>query len=166
MREDDKMRAIGLLILLWVSGGLVQGCEMGFAGERMPKELAFELLAGSLYADGGEFTSKGSKVLRNSHDYNNEFIKYSGRTPPEVDFSKNKVLLLDMGFRKSGGYFISVVAVKEFSDTVGVEVLLTKPAENCVVTNAFTNPYQFVRIPTTKEILVSEEVVVKSCRHP
>jgi len=129
-----------------------------------PPEAAFYAIHQGSYTDSGAYTNKQSKVFVDQSAYRTELATYSSATPELIDFTSARVLLVDMGQRNSGGYAIAITSVDVFNDYVTANVVLTKPGTNCMVTQALTNPYQFVVIPTTKEVLISESVVVSNCQ--
>lgn len=59
---------------------------------------------------------------------------------PAVDFTKDMVLVAAAGTRPSGGYSISITDVAESSGSVMVNVTITSPGSNCVVTAVVTSP--------------------------
>lgn len=77
---------------------------------------------------------------------------HSNRTPvpalPEVDFSREMMVVAAMGERSTGGYGILLQRANE--DPAGgivVSVLSTSPGRSCVVTLAFTAPVDIARLP-------------------
>ena len=128
-------------------------------------ELQFVELHRGYYMNGRPYTKKQTKIITSQADYEAELAFYWNETPTSVDFSTGKVLLVDMGMRSNGGYSISVTSVHANTDgfvTANVELL--KPGSRCFTTQALTNPYQFVYIPSLEEILVTETVRVNRCR--
>ncbi len=108
-------------------------------------------------------TKKEIKVISSQGDYAAELANYSSAAPTLVDFSKGNVLLVDMGERLSGGHSVGVTSVDVAEDSVVANIRLVKPGKACNVTLGVTNPYQFVFIPSLKEILVSESLEVTNC---
>jgi hypothetical protein len=96
-------------------------------------------------------------------DYAAELANYTSATPVSVDFTTGKVLLVDMGVRNTGGYSVAVMSVDVGTNSVVANIRLLKPGSGCAVTASITNPYQFVFIPSLKEILVSETLEVVNC---
>jgi hypothetical protein len=118
----------------------------------------------SQHIEYGTYSSKGSKVLVSQNDYEEELLKYSSDSSIALDFSQNKVLLIDMGIRNSGGYSIKINEVVTRNDHVVIYINLIKPSSNCVTTDVFENPYQFVKIETHHtDILVKESLITNNC---
>jgi hypothetical protein len=68
---------------------------------------------------------------------------------PLIDFEREVVLVAAMGSRSSGGYHVKVQAAAAQADRVVVRVVETSPGSGCVVTHAFTEPVDVVRLPRT-----------------
>lgn len=111
----------------------------------------------------GGYTSKGHRVFVTQTDYQNELPNYSGDAPQNIDFEDNRVVLLDLGQRDTGGYGIAVESVADNNDHVLITVVSTVSGQSCMVTPALTNPYQFVKIATDKEILILEKLQGYDC---
>ncbi len=111
----------------------------------------------------GVFTGKGSRVIHNQEEYEELLLAYNEESSNVLDFSEGRMLLVDMGQRNTGGYSINVENVIEHDEYVIANVVLYKPGEYCIVTLAFTNPFKFVWIPSTKEILINESLETYSC---
>lgn len=65
---------------------------------------------------------------------------------PAVDFSRETVLALFMGQRPSGGYSVSVEAMRQVGSEVYVDVRFSEPAPGTMVSQALTSPWTMVRI--------------------
>lgn len=110
------------------------------------------------------FTKKQLRVITSQQEYAATLADYSSEAPQQLDFNAGRVLLVDMGQRATGGFTIEVKSVgQQKRSAVIANVQLTKPGSTCLVTQALTNPYQFVYIPTRKEILVSERLSIFEC---
>lgn len=76
---------------------------------------------------------------------------YEGRTPvpavPEVDFSRESVVLAAMGRRATGGHEVSIPEVRRTEAGLAVTVREVSPGEGCIVTQALTAPAVAVRVP-------------------
>ena len=90
-----------------------------------------------------------------------EYVRFV--TEYTVDFSTKRVVLLDLGQRNTGGYSIATSEIQEFNDHVIVQVTVTKPGSTCAVTQAFTSPFEFIEVQSTKEILFTEQLVITNC---
>ena len=80
-----------------------------------------------------------------------------------LDFTKGNVLLIDMGERPTGGYSFIINEIVNRDNYTSVIITYTILGNNCISTEALTNPYKFVWIESKKEILVSEKLEVKNC---
>jgi len=90
----------------------------------------------------------------------------SGSRPelPRVDFTKYDVLAIFAGSKKTGGYWLEPVGVRDDSGLVVFELNEHYPAPDCVVTQAFTQPYLVVGIPKSdKPIKVEFHLVQYKC---
>jgi hypothetical protein len=65
---------------------------------------------------------------------------------PQVDFSRDTVLALLLGSKPSGGYGVNVVNMTLLDGDVFADVSFTEPAAGAFVTQAFTSPWQLVRV--------------------
>jgi len=144
----------------------IHGCggDTKAASITEPSDIKYTVIHGNSYLDGGmHLTSKGSRVFSSQDAYQNELLNYSSDQPVQVDFTKSKVLLLDMGQKATGGYGIEIEKIADSNDAAIVSVALVEPGSGCLVTQSLTNPYEFIEISTNKEILIEEKLVLKSC---
>lgn len=142
--------------------GLIQGCNYASASSSLGS-IENEVLHESYYNEYGELTSKGSVIIKSQELYDNELSKRSSEPTKTINFDIETILLIDMGRRPSGGYSVELESLIEESDHVIANVILSLPGDSCGVTHALTNPYRFIKIKTSKEILVSETLEFKSC---
>lgn len=77
---------------------------------------------------------------------------------PTVDFSKNFVIGVFSGKQSTGGHTIEVAKVTDIGNIRTVAVALTSPGQNCIVTEALTNPYQIIVVPFTYADLTHEDI--------
>lgn len=117
----------------------------------------------SQYNEYAAETPKTTKVIDNITDYENELYLRSSDQITEVDFSKNSILLVDMGWQKSGGYNVGIQEVVESEESVQVNILYTFPKTSCSNTTAITNPYVFTVVSSKKYILLSEKIKFTDC---
>ncbi|SRR6266851_9303655 len=83
---------------------------------------------------------------------------------PEVDFSKNIVLVASLGCKSSGGYKVEIESIKENQSELSVNVKATDAGSHCAVTAARTNPTIQVLIPqTAKKIKFNISKTVLNC---
>lgn len=125
-------------------------------------DIGFLILHSSERIEDGGFTAKSFKFISNQDSYEIELSKYSNDAPVLIDFSKETVLLLDMGQQTSSGFSIKVSNIKEEDDFVSVTVVTEEPGRGCSVDTSLTNPYQFVKIATKKSIIINELPPIKT----
>lgn len=127
------------------------------------QELTITVLHKADYNIDDSQTVKGFKVLATDTDYRTELARYSVEVPKPIDFSVSRVLISSMGTQISGGFVITVVRAEEYAEKVVVTVELNSPGASCVTTQALSNPYEFVIIPTVKPIEFVESEIVSEC---
>ncbi len=66
--------------------------------------------------------------------------------PPEVDFTRHTVLLVDMGMRNTGGYAVTISSVERKDGKVVATVHSTAPGPGDMVTQALTSPWCMAEI--------------------
>jgi len=142
----------------------LSGCADEAIAEDPLPESEFSELQSGLHTDNDAYTQKQSKVIVSQENYVKELSVYTSVSPENISFSTGKVLLVDMGQRNTGGYSIKVTSVDISENYVVAQVNLMQPGQNCLVTDALTNPYQFVFIPTQKEILITERITLEECQ--
>lgn len=153
------------LALGWTFSALfaITGCMQDSNAESVVAEGSFMVLQSSPVQTGGRTSTKQFKILTDQTSYENELALYSTETASNPDFSEGRVLLLDMGPRRAGGRSIKVTKTEVLVDQLRVSVLTRVPDTNCIVTQAQENPFQFVYVLTTKEIVISETRETYTC---
>ena len=149
-------------LLLMLLTTVLAACTDSAATSPIP-DLPYVELARGTYTETGVSTKKQTKVISSQADYAAELANYTGAAPLAVDFTRGKVLLADMGVRSTGGYSVAVTRAYEDGDAAHAFIVLTLPGAGCAVAQAATNPYQFVFIPSHKEILISERMQRSAC---
>ena len=147
------------VIPLWCQAQTVSGRGHIVHGS----ETLFQELHSGQFIENNRLRSKNIKVLDTAQAYENVLTDYSREAAKPVDFSKGKVLLIDMGQQLTGGYGVRVSAIEEHLSHVVVKIILTTPSSACMLIQALTHPYQFVYIASRKKIVVEEGVSVKDC---
>ena len=93
----------------------------------------------------------------------------AGVTPlparPDIDFSREMVLVAAMGGRNSGGFGILIDDATAFdTDGVAFALRLIEPGSHCVVTAALTSPVDVARLPRRDGIVTfTEQLQVHDC---
>ena len=109
-------------------------------------------------------------MIRSESDWENLRSKVQGPTPkiipkPNVDFSQNSLIGVFAGLKTTGGYSIKVTRVMEDDEKLTVFVEEVSPGKSCLVTQAITFPYQFVKIPrTNKEADFQVQQITRECQ--
>ena len=104
-----------------------------------------------LYQDSNSsFENIGFKVFEDSKDFEDALsmvnkTRQPGLMAPEIDFSKFRVALLQMGSRNSGGYAINVQRVEKTENNIIVYYKNRFPQPGEMVTMALTSPWTMVR---------------------
>lgn len=112
-------------------------------------------------------TRKQVRVITSQQEYAAALGAYTSEAPQSLDFSVGQVLLVDMGPRPSGGFSLQTIWLNErIKGAVRIAVEFSKPGNNCVTAAVITNPYQFVYVPTKREILVTESLNIFDCSLP
>ena len=92
----------------------------------------------------------------------------AGRQPqpplPAVDFPTERVILVALGQRNSGGYEIRIDSVVHFERGSVTYVTATAPGDRCVTTGALTQPVDVIRLsPRVDPIAFQQQAVVRDC---
>jgi len=70
-------------------------------------------------------------------------------SPPLEVFDTRMVIAVFMGARSTGGYGVEITSVDQRKDGLVVNYKTSAPAPGDMVTQAFTQPYHIVSVPTT-----------------
>lgn len=89
----------------------------------------------------------------------------NGPSVPVIDFENQEVLALFDGSHSTGGYAISVTGIDDKGGRRVIMIERTEPGENCSTTNAATNPFILVTVPST-ELTFDHEDTVKTTECP
>jgi hypothetical protein len=68
---------------------------------------------------------------------------------PAVDFTKEMVIAVTMGVKRTGGYAIEIVRVEKTEKLLRIFVKETSPAPGALTIQALTAPFHFVAVPKT-----------------
>jgi PrcB C-terminal len=84
---------------------------------------------------------------------------------PEIDFSREMLIVVGMGERNSGGYDIIVDGVYERDKKLEVDVKSTSPGRACGVPGSITEPADVVRVQKSDYPVVFRETnVTRECK--
>jgi hypothetical protein len=83
--------------------------------------------------------------------------------PPEIDFSKEMVILVAMGRQNTGGYRIQITRVEPIGGKLHISVLKTTPPPGGMSIQVLTAPFEMVAVPKSD---LPPEFVVSSGEKP
>lgn len=133
---------------------LASAAESNFVEEPVieSEDVSFGVLG---HGSVAESVSKRKNYAIYSKEEYEKIWKLTGNTNtmPVVDFKKGYVIAVFAGERPTGGYAISVEKVSDTGNERHVTVLVEKPGEGCVTTQAITSPYQIIRVPFSAAVL-------------
>lgn len=69
--------------------------------------------------------------------------------PPDVDFSRSRVVTVFLGQRPTGGYGLTVGGARLEGDTLVVEVTTRQPGPNAITTQSLTSPFVSIVVDAT-----------------
>jgi PrcB C-terminal len=84
----------------------------------------------------------------------------SAATLPDVDFSKDMVILVTLGRKNTGGYSIRVTSVEPVGNKLLISVRRTSPRPGAMAIQVLTSPFDMVVVP--KSDLAPEFVAVNT----
>ncbi len=116
--------------------------------------IALARIGNLTYAPSDLFPSETTTVVRDQATWQNLWAQINRNlspTPalPEVDFTKNLVVVAAMGTRPRGGYRIEMPSASQNSTGVVIEVMATSPGATCAVPTVITSPVDVAIIPLT-----------------
>jgi hypothetical protein len=83
-------------------------------------------------------------VIRDANGFAQVWSELGAGDRPEVDFSRNVVVVAALGQRPTGGYEIAVSRVAQADGQLSIEVVETTPGPNCITAGAETQPVDMV----------------------
>jgi hypothetical protein len=84
---------------------------------------------------------------------------------PDVDFSRDMVIVVAMGIRSSGGHSIVIESAAADGANVTIHLLMETPGPNCVSTMALTSPVDVARVSRANgEVQFRERTAVRDCQ--
>lgn len=85
-------------------------------------------------------------------------------TPPAVDFSREMLVVVALGERRSGGFGIAVQRVSPRGNGLEIEVLESCPAPGAMVSMGLTQPLEVIRLERQPQAPDFVEVRSPACR--
>ena len=86
-------------------------------------------------------------VIRTQAEWQTFWKTHSTQPAPVVDFSRSVVAGVFLGMRPTGGYGVSIQAVRRTSTGAVVEYLSSTPDKNQMVIQMLTSPFHLIAIP-------------------
>jgi hypothetical protein len=84
---------------------------------------------------------------------------------PEIDFSREMVVVAALGARPSSGYSIIVDRAYERDDRLEIAVRTTSPGKGCMALAVVTAPVDVVRLPKTdRSVVFRETEITHNCK--
>jgi hypothetical protein len=157
-RRSASVTAVIIAVMTLAFAVSMAGCDGPTTGPRVPSNAAAlsvsRVFEGSLSAFRFHtgYTERERLVIRSPEQWSQAWARiiqtYSPRpAAPAVDFDNEVVILVAMGQRPSGGYFIAVEGVYDADGRVFAEVREQSPGAGCITTEALTEPVDAVRVP-------------------
>jgi len=84
-------------------------------------------------------------------------------TRPAVDFSREMLIVVALGERRSGGFGIAVQRVSPRADGLAIEVLESCPAPGAMVSMGLTQPLEVVRLERQPQAPIFLEARSPAC---
>jgi hypothetical protein len=128
-----------------------------------PQTIAFEQLTDP---EGvGTAAEEETRVLIETAE---EYEALFGHAPPaDVDFAGGEVVVFySAGTQPTGGYEASILSITQRGKRLRITTQLVSPGEDCIVTQALTQPYAlatFVMPAGIKRVRFAHEDVVRDC---
>jgi hypothetical protein len=84
---------------------------------------------------------------------------------PDINFSKEMVILAALGSRPTGGYAIFIESIYKRDGRLVIKVSSQSAGKNCMVTQAVTQPLDIVRIPKSgMPVVFIENEIIRECK--
>ncbi|MBU3979022.1 protease inhibitor I42 family protein [Patescibacteria group bacterium] len=133
-------------------------CETGAVSGN---ELKFETIIRDYNSNQ---TAQNNYVIKSEAEWIPVLQKTNAGLPAPIDFNKEIVIAVFQGEKSTGGYSIEIQKIIENENNIEVFVNETSPGKNCMVTQAFTSPFQVVKVQRSdKEVVFETEKVVTVC---
>lgn len=117
------------------------------------------------YIDANTSMKKKFQLVYNQENFNEVYKTFDSNATPEVDFTKNYVAVLELGYKISKDYSVKVTKIQEENRYRTIFVDTTVLDENCPGTGESILPFEIVSFPfeSYKETLFQESVKVIKC---
>lgn len=162
----------GLLAVLLLAGGAnLGGCDRqrvddDQSGTALPGDVAPLVIHQRFHGDQSGIRD-AKAIIVNSREHLEEFGSDQLAAVP-TDFSKRSLLVLSMGQRPTGGYWVWIDAVQRAGDKLYVQGRVNRPGPDDMVAQVITFPFVAVEIDKQPmDLTVIEEMVsVQGQTHP
>jgi len=164
------MYRLGMLSLLL--GGLPLGACGSSSHPEAPREAVTGVDSGAvlLHAAYSGFSESDRFVVRDSAHWARVWeTAFARQTPvpplPAVDFARDMIVVAALGARPNGGYDIAIEGMAPEAGGAEVLVATTVPGDDCVTTQAITEPVVMVRVGAVAGLIrFHEHAETHSCR--
>ena len=131
------------------------------------KEISFKSIE---KGTNGGFENPTTKLINNQAGFEDLWQKIWNRTSdkpqiPEVDFSKNQLILVAIGAKNNGGYGLEIEKITETKNELNVIYFETKAGEKCMTTQAIVFPFELIEIEkTSKNVVFTSAEKIIDCK--
>jgi hypothetical protein len=141
----------GLLVL----GLVLFGCHLPAGSRSSDPALEVRLLHRGTTCDGSTVSPQATWIADRDHfrevyrRLKRAVIAAAADGVPAVDFSRETLVLVEMGRKPTGGYFLELKSTKArvLDDSAQVELVWNVPAPGAMVTQALTSPCILIALP-------------------
>lgn len=155
--------AIGTALYFYGPEELNEAAALDASGAAVATSEPLEDISFAVIAEGqnaAEVTERKNYAVYDEEEFARLWeMAYGSDAPaiPEVDFERFYVIGVFAGVKPSGGYAIAVTQVADSNAARTVSIALTSPGADCTVTDAFTSPFELIRVPASSLELVRED---------
>jgi hypothetical protein len=141
----------GLLVLLLV----LLGCRLSADNQPSDSTLEVRLVDSAATCGGNAVTPQATWIADRDH-FQEVYRRLKGAVIggdaagiPAVDFSSEALVLVEMGRKTTGGYFLKLKSTKArvLDDTAQVELEWREPSPGAIVTQVLTSPCILIALP-------------------
>ena len=136
-------RFASVLVVAILAGGLVAGCANDQKTAKGPEHSMSEPVAIKKAQAGSDnaLTSAGVQVVNSKVELNELGADLAALEP---NFEEESVIILSLGEKNSGGYWVEITGVQQVGETLYIQAVANQPGENEFVTQAIEYPYAAV----------------------
>ena len=139
---------LGAHLNTWVPDSAATVLHIGYGGLGAPSRLVIR--------DAGTFADVWRRIHRGL---------FPQPPIPAVNFALEQVVLVDIGGRPTGGYWVTIDSIGAYASGSSVFFTNASPGRSCFVTEAFTEPAHMVRAPLVllDSVVFVERAVTREC---